>query len=79
MLMLPSRAARRALTVLALESSADDSCAAIVTSTRRILANVVIRQDKLSAPLSSAACLHLVHTTNSQKRDPRRHPPLHCA
>ncbi|KAI5120965.1 hypothetical protein M0805_006637 [Coniferiporia weirii] len=34
----------RSLTVLALESSADDTCAAIVTSERKILANVVLRQ-----------------------------------
>lgn len=35
---------RRRLTVLALESSADDSCAAIVNSDRQILSNVVNKQ-----------------------------------
>ena len=34
----------RAFTVLALESSADDTCAAVVTSDRKILSNVVINQ-----------------------------------
>ncbi|KAI0737658.1 peptidase M22 glycoprotease [Daedaleopsis nitida] len=39
---LPARV--RAFTVLALESSADDTCAAVVTSDRQILSNVVINQ-----------------------------------
>ncbi|RXW23349.1 hypothetical protein EST38_g2490 [Candolleomyces aberdarensis] len=34
----------RSFTVLAIESSADDTCAAIVTSDRKILSNVVIKQ-----------------------------------
>ncbi|KAI8975922.1 glycoprotease [Trametes punicea] len=34
----------RPFTVLALESSADDSCAAVVTSDRKILSNVVVNQ-----------------------------------
>jgi N6-L-threonylcarbamoyladenine synthase len=38
-------AARRHLTVLALESSADDTCAAVVTSSRKILSNVVLKQN----------------------------------
>ncbi len=37
----------RRLTVLALESSADDTCAAVVTSDRKILSNVVINQQAL--------------------------------
>lgn len=37
----------RMFTVLALESSADDTCAAVVTSDRQILSNVVQRQDSL--------------------------------
>ncbi|KAG6878547.1 hypothetical protein C0993_004446 [Termitomyces sp. T159_Od127] len=41
---LPRRPRARAFTVLALESSADDSCAAIVSSAPRILANVVLKQ-----------------------------------
>ncbi|KAI0915829.1 hypothetical protein AcV5_003644 [Taiwanofungus camphoratus] len=35
----------RPFTVLAIESSADDTCAAVVTSERQILSNVVVRQD----------------------------------
>ncbi|KAI0727376.1 glycoprotease [Fomitopsis betulina] len=35
------------ISVLAVETSADDTCAAVVTSDRRILSNVVIRQDEL--------------------------------
>ena len=34
----------RSFTVLALESSADDTCAAVVTSDRKILSNVVLKQ-----------------------------------
>ncbi|KAG5650193.1 hypothetical protein H0H81_000352 [Sphagnurus paluster] len=41
-----SSAVRR-FTVLALESSADDSCAAVVTSSRAILSNVVLKQNHL--------------------------------
>ena len=40
--------------VLALESSADDTCAAIVTSTRRILSNVVIKQNSMSVSSTSS-------------------------
>ena len=35
---------KRGFHVLALESSADDTCAAVVTSERDILSNVVIKQ-----------------------------------
>jgi len=41
-------AGRRQFTVLALESSADDSCASIVNSERKILSNVVIKQHHLN-------------------------------
>jgi N6-L-threonylcarbamoyladenine synthase len=34
----------RSLRVLGIESSADDSCAAVVDSSRRILSNVVMKQ-----------------------------------
>ncbi|KAH9846288.1 glycoprotease [Lenzites betulinus] len=40
----PSHAQLRRFTVLALESSADDSCAAVVTSDRNVLSNVVVSQ-----------------------------------
>ena len=47
-LLLPFQAAaRRHFTVLALESSADDTCAAVVTSSRKILSNVVIKQNHM--------------------------------
>ena len=39
-----ARQFRRLFTVLALESSCDDSCAAVVTSSRQILSNVVVKQ-----------------------------------
>jgi N6-L-threonylcarbamoyladenine synthase len=46
LLLSPLRAAtRRRFTVLALESSADDTCAAVVTSSRKILSNVVLKQN----------------------------------
>lgn len=48
--LLPSPLRRR-FTVLALESSADDTCAAVVTSSRKILSNVVLKQNHMSAPL----------------------------
>lgn len=38
----------RVLRVLGLESSADDSCAAIVTSDRQVLSNVVIKQHDIN-------------------------------
>lgn len=34
----------RSFIVLALESSADDTCASVVTSSREILSNVVVKQ-----------------------------------
>ncbi|KAG8214290.1 hypothetical protein J3R82DRAFT_7423 [Butyriboletus roseoflavus] len=37
----------RYFTVLAIESSADDTCAAIVTSSRHVVSNVVIKQHNL--------------------------------
>ncbi|KAG2151807.1 glycoprotease family-domain-containing protein [Suillus cothurnatus] len=38
---------RRTFTVLGFESSADDTCAAVVTSSRQILSNVVVKQHDL--------------------------------
>jgi len=46
-----TRALAKEFNVLALESSADDTCAAIVTSTRKILSNVVIKQNNMSVQL----------------------------
>ena len=37
------------ITVLALESSADDSCAAVVDSDRNVLSNIVIKQHQVNA------------------------------
>jgi hypothetical protein len=39
------RPRHRPFTVLALESSADDTCAAVVTSSGQILSNVVLKQN----------------------------------
>lgn len=46
-LVFSSPRLRRPISVLAFESSADDTCAAIVTSDRKILANVVVKQHHL--------------------------------
>ena len=48
-----TRVLAKEFNVLALESSADDTCAAIVTSTRRILSNVVIKQNSMSVSSTS--------------------------
>ncbi|KAI0700901.1 glycoprotease [Cytidiella melzeri] len=45
----PKAAFRRFFNVLALESSADDTCAAVVTSERKILSNIVVTQHKQHA------------------------------
>ena len=37
----------RRFSVLAFESSADDTCVAVVTSSRQILSNVIIKQNHL--------------------------------
>jgi len=47
-LLLQRQAISQNITVLALESSADDSCASIVNSERKILSNVVIKQHHLN-------------------------------
>lgn len=49
-----SHDARRAVKILGLESSADDTCAAIVDFDRRIHANVVLRQTDLLGDLNGA-------------------------
>lgn len=51
----------RAFTVLAIESSADDSCAAILTHDRRILANVVVKQHNVHEPYGGIAPLPAIH------------------
>lgn len=47
--LVASRRQHRAFTVLALESSADDTCAAVLTSCRQVLANVVVKQHSVYA------------------------------
>ncbi|KAF9077562.1 glycoprotease [Rhodocollybia butyracea] len=57
---------KRLFTVLAFESSADDTCVAVVTSDRRILSNVVIRQNDLvqkHGGINPAAAAH-AHQAN---------------
>lgn len=44
---LGTRPHLRHFTVLALESSADDTCAAVVTSSGQILSNVVLKQNHM--------------------------------
>lgn len=51
---------QRSFTVLALESSADDTCAAILTSRREIMSNVVVKQHNVHASLSN---FHLLNIT----------------
>ncbi|GAA5868858.1 hypothetical protein JCM3774_006776 [Rhodotorula dairenensis] len=48
----------RPLVVLGLESSADDTCAAIVTSERKILANVVLKQHAIHESFGGIHPLH---------------------
>ena len=60
-LSVPYFSTTRRFTVLAIESSADDTCAAIVDYTRRIHSNVVIKQNEVYAfvytPFSISSCL----------------------
>ena len=48
-----TRVLAKEFNVLALESSADDTCAAVVTSARKILSNVVIKQNSMSVGSTS--------------------------
>ncbi|KAI0812458.1 Gcp-like domain-containing protein [Irpex lacteus] len=56
---------RRQFTVLALESSADDTCAAVVTSEREILSNVVISQHSQHADFGG---IHPFYAMQSHQR-----------
>ncbi|PPQ99715.1 hypothetical protein CVT24_009698 [Panaeolus cyanescens] len=51
----------RNFTVLALESSADDTCAAIVDSERRILSNVVIKQHDIHEAFGGIEPISAIH------------------
>ncbi|KAM0792259.1 hypothetical protein ACM66B_004953 [Microbotryomycetes sp. NB124-2] len=57
---------KRPLLVLGLESSADDSCAAIVSSDRRILSNIVIKQGHL---LQQYGGIHPKHAQEAHQRN----------
>lgn len=63
-LLRPCRPAylTRRFTVLAIESSADDTCAAVVTSDRKILSNVVYKQVGHVYSVSQALPLLIVHS-----------------
>lgn len=69
--------------ILALESSADDTCAAIVDSDRNIHANVVMKQDDLLGMsirihfMLSTLVFRLTATYNNFSKI-RRYPPLPC-
>lgn len=49
----------RPFTVLAIETSADDTGAAVLTSNREILSNVVVKQNALYVPCLSTAAIRL--------------------
>ncbi|GAA5910968.1 putative N(6)-L-threonylcarbamoyladenine synthase [Sporobolomyces salmoneus] len=57
---------RKPLLVLGLESSADDSCASIVSSTREILSNVVLKQNKIH---ESFGGIHPLHAQEAHQRN----------
>ena len=59
------RDARRRL-ILALESSADDTCAAIVSSEREILSNVVLKQDQIHEQYGG---IHPLYATQGHMRN----------
>jgi hypothetical protein len=63
--------------ILALESSADDTCAAIVDSHRKIHANVVLRQQDLLGSRSSL-CIHSTFWLTYRCRAIWRHPSISC-
>lgn len=49
----------RSFTVLAVESSADDTCAAVVGSDRRIYSNIVLKQNEVYVILNRNLVLNL--------------------
>ncbi len=57
---------KRPLRVLGLESSADDACAAVVSSERRILSNVVCRQHDINAQYGG---IHPIKAQEAHMRD----------
>ncbi|TIA88766.1 hypothetical protein E3P99_02407 [Wallemia hederae] len=59
------RDARRRL-ILALESSADDTCAAVVSSEREILSNVVLKQDQIHEQYGG---IHPLYATQGHMRN----------
>ncbi|GAA5999138.1 hypothetical protein JCM5350_007951 [Sporobolomyces pararoseus] len=63
---LSSSVDRKPLLVLGLESSADDSCASVVSSTREILSNVVLKQSKIH---ESFGGIHPLHAQEAHQRN----------
>ncbi|GAA5966397.1 hypothetical protein JCM3765_005089 [Sporobolomyces pararoseus] len=63
---LSSSTDRKPLLVLGLESSADDSCASVVSSTREILSNVVLKQSKIH---ESFGGIHPLHAQEAHQRN----------
>lgn len=59
------RRTRRLFTVLALECSADDTCAAVVTSSAQILSNVVVKQNHMYV----CAVLLYVHSYTAYRHE----------
>lgn len=57
----------RHFNVLAIESSADDTCAAIVDSSRRILSNVVIKQHDMFVAFKSIVSVALLTLITAMK------------
>ncbi|GAA5932700.1 putative N(6)-L-threonylcarbamoyladenine synthase [Sporobolomyces koalae] len=61
-----SSSASKPIVILGLESSADDSCASVVTSDRQILSNVVVKQ---SAIHESFGGIHPLHAQEAHQRN----------
>ena len=58
----------RRFTVLAIESSADDTCAAVVASSGEILSNVVVKQNYVCVPMLNH--LHYSHPCSCPDMNP---------
>ncbi|BGP22693.1 Mitochondrial tRNAs modification protein [Rhodotorula toruloides] len=63
---LSSASSGRPLVILGLESSADDTCAAVVSSERKILSNVVIKQHTIH---ESFGGIHPMHAMKAHQAD----------
>lgn len=63
----------RSFTVLAFESSADDTCAAVVHSSKSILSNIVIKQNNLHEQYGG---IYPITAIDAHQRN-MVHPPHH--